>query len=165
MLFQKTLIFRTLGILAASFALASCSSLEKSKKESPAELVKKQAGKLASREVTIPFEKPKPAQNKLPDSITATQPAFELKEQETKGFRFTASARGVDVRNLLFALSQEIEQNIIVDPNVNALATVDLKNVTLKQALESLLIGAKNFCKQRLLLQQSNILSAVKILG
>ena len=140
MLFQKTLIFRTLGILAASFALASCSSLEKSKKKSPAELVKKQAGKLASREITISFEKPKPAKNKLPDSITATQPAFELKEQETKGFRFTASARGVDVRNLLFALSQEIEQNIIVDPNVNALATVDLKNVTLKQALESLLI-------------------------
>ena len=76
----------------------------------------------------------------MPDSITATQPAFELKRQETKGFRFTVSARGVDVRNLLFALSQEIEQNIIVDPNVNALATVDLKNVTLKQALESLLI-------------------------
>jgi MSHA biogenesis protein MshL len=140
MLFQKTLIFRTLGILAASFALASCSSLEQSKKESPAELVKKQAGKFAGRKITIPIEKPKPAKNKLPDSITATQPAFELKAQETKGFRFTVSARGVDVRNLLFALSQEIEQNIIVDPNVNALATVDLKNVTLKQALESLLI-------------------------
>jgi len=98
MLFQKTLIFRTLGILAASFTLASCSSLEKPKKESPAELVKKQAGKLASREITIPFEKSKPAKKKLPDSITATQPAFELKEQETKGFRFTVSARGVDVR-------------------------------------------------------------------
>ena len=133
MLFQKTLIFRTLGILAASFTLASCSSLEKPKKESPAELVKKQAGKLASREIIIPFEKLKPAKKKLPDSITATQPAFELKEQETKGFRFTVSARGVDVRNLLFALSQEIKQNIIIDPNVNALATVDLKNVTLNK--------------------------------
>jgi uncharacterized lipoprotein YajG len=55
MLFQKTLIFRTLGILAASFALASCSSLEQSKKESPAELVKKQAGKFAGREITIPL--------------------------------------------------------------------------------------------------------------
>jgi type II secretory pathway component GspD/PulD (secretin) len=71
----------------------------------------------------------------LPDSITAKQPAFELKRQETKGFHFTVSARGVDVRNLLFALSQEIEQNIIVDPNVNGIATVDLKNVTLKKAL------------------------------
>jgi len=39
----------------------------------------------------------------------------------------------VDVRNLLFALSQEIKQNIIIDPNVNALATVDLKNVTLNK--------------------------------
>jgi MSHA biogenesis protein MshL len=140
MLFQKTLIFRTLGILAASFALASCSSLEQSKKESPTELVKKQTGEFAGREITIPLEKPKPSKKKLPDSITTTQPAFEPKEQETKGFRFTMSARGVDVRNVLFALSQEIEQNIIVDPNVTALATVDLKNVTLKQALESLLI-------------------------
>jgi hypothetical protein len=133
MLFKKTLIFRTLGILTASFALASCSSLEQSKKESPADLVKKQAGKFADREITIPLEKPKPAKNKLPDSITATQPAFEIKEQETKGFYFTLSARGVDVRNLLFALSQEIKQNIIIDPNVNALATVDLKNVTLNK--------------------------------
>jgi MSHA biogenesis protein MshL len=139
MLFQKTLIFRTLGILAATFALASCSSLEQSKKGSPTEMVKKQTGS-AGREIVIPLEKPKPVKNKLPDSITATQPTLELKEQETKGFRFTMSARGVDVRNVLFALSQEIEQNIIFDPNVNALATVDLKNVTLKQALESLLI-------------------------
>ncbi|MBL4664653.1 MAG: secretin N-terminal domain-containing protein [Nitrospinaceae bacterium] len=140
MSFQKTLIFRILGILAASFALASCSSLEQSKKESPTEMVKKQAGESATREITIPLEKPKPVKKKLPDSITATQPAFELKGQATKGFRFTMSARGVDVRNVLFALSQEIEQNIIVDPNVNAFATVDLKNVTLRQALESLLI-------------------------
>jgi MSHA biogenesis protein MshL len=139
MLFQKTLIFRALWILAASFALASCSSLEQSKKESPTELVKKQTGESATREITIPLEKPKPVKNKLPDSITATQPVLELKEQETKGFRFTMSARGVDVRNVLFALSQEIEQNIIIDPNVDKLATVDLKNVTLKQALESLL--------------------------
>jgi MSHA biogenesis protein MshL len=140
MLFQKTLIFRTLGILAASFALASCSSLDQSKKESPTEMVKKQIGESATREITIPLEKPKPVKNKLPDSITATQPVLDLKEQKTRGFRFTMSARGVDVRNVLFALSQEIEQNIIVDPNVNALATVDLKSVTLKQALDSLLI-------------------------
>ena len=104
------------------------------------EMVKKQTSESATREITIPLEKPKPVKRKLPDSITATQPAFELKGQATKGFRFTMSARGVDVRNVLFALSQEIEQNIIVDPNVNAFATVDLKNVTLRQALESLLI-------------------------
>ena len=138
MVFQKTLIFRTLGILVASFALASCSSLEQSKKGSPSDMVKKQTGS-PGREIVIPLEKPKPAKNKLPDSITATQPALELKEQEAKGFRFTMSARGVDVRNVLFALSQEIKQNIIIDPNVNKLATVDLKNVTLEQALESLL--------------------------
>lgn len=49
------------------------------------------------------------------------------------------SARGVDIKNVLFALSQEIDQNIVIDPNVNKQATVDLKNVTLEEALESLL--------------------------
>ncbi len=49
------------------------------------------------------------------------------------------SARGVDIKNVLFALSQEIDQNIVVDPNINKLATVDLKNVTLREALDSLL--------------------------
>ena len=49
------------------------------------------------------------------------------------------SARGVDIKNVLFALSQEIDQNIVIDPNVDKLATVDLKNVTLEEALESLL--------------------------
>jgi MSHA biogenesis protein MshL len=140
MLFQKTLIFRALGILAVSFALASCSSLEQSKKESPTEMARKQIGESATREITIPLEKPKPVKKKLPDSITATQPVLELKEQETKGFRFTMSARGVNIKNVLFALSEEIEQNIIIDPNVDKVATVDLKNVTLKQALESLLV-------------------------
>ncbi|MBT5550885.1 MAG: hypothetical protein HOJ79_10445 [Nitrospina sp.] len=49
------------------------------------------------------------------------------------------SARGVDIKNVLFALSQEIEQNIIIEPGVNQLATVDLKDVTLEEALEGLL--------------------------
>ncbi len=93
------------------------------------------------REISIPLEKARSEKNNLPDSITEIQPNLDLKEQETKGFRFTMSARGVDIRNVLFALSQEIEQNIIIDPNVvDKAATVDLKNVTLEQALENLLI-------------------------
>jgi MSHA biogenesis protein MshL len=49
------------------------------------------------------------------------------------------SARGVDIKNVLFALSQEIDQNIVNDPNANKQATVDLKNVTLEEALDNLL--------------------------
>ena len=140
MLFQKTLINRILVIMVLGFILASCAFLGNSKKEPPTQVVKKQTEKPATQEIIIPLEKPKPVKNKLPDSITALQSVLDLKEQVTKGFRFTMSARGVDIRNVLFALSQEIEQNIIIDPNVNAFATVDLKNVTLEQALDSLLI-------------------------
>ena len=49
------------------------------------------------------------------------------------------SARGVDIKNVLFAPSQEIDQNIVNDPNANKQATVDLKNVTLEEALDNLL--------------------------
>ena len=42
-------------------------------------------------------------------------------------------------KNILFALSQEIDQNIVIDPNVNKQAAVDLKNVTLEEALDNLL--------------------------
>jgi len=135
---SKTLIFRALGILLLGFILASCSSFGSSKKEAPKEL---QAKMPERREISIPLEKARSEKNNLPDSITEIQPNLDLKEQETKGFRFTMSARGVDIRNVLFALSQEIEQNIIIDPNVvDKAATVDLKNVTLEQALENLLI-------------------------
>lgn len=136
MRFSKTLIFRALGILVSGFILASCTAMGPSKKEAPTEL---QAKLPERREITIPLEKAKREKNNLPDSITKIQPNLDLKEQEVKGFRFTMSARGVDIRNVLFALSQEVDQNIIIDPNVDKVATVDLKNVTLEQALESLL--------------------------
>jgi len=133
--------FWSAGILALSLALVSCSSLGLSKKEDivPSQAQKDRAEKPKTREVTIPLEKSKPAKNELPEELTEIQPVLEPREQEEKGLRFTMSARGVDIKNVLFALSQEIEQNIIIAPGVNKLASVDLKNVTLEEALRSLL--------------------------
>lgn len=76
--------------------------------------------------------------------MTEIQPSLATQKPEAKGLRFTMSARGVNIKNVLFALSEEIEQNIVIDPGVTRsgmekLATVDLKNVTLEEALESLL--------------------------
>jgi len=138
---SNTLIFRTLEILVLGFILASCTAMGPSKKEAPTEL---QAKLPERREIIIPLDKVKPEKSNLPDSITQIQPNLDLKEQEVKGFRFTMSARGVNIKNVLFALSQEIDQNIIIDPDIDKpgvgkLATVDLKNVTLEEALESLL--------------------------
>ncbi|MZH03694.1 MAG: hypothetical protein F3745_09965, partial [Nitrospinae bacterium] len=131
--------FRNWGVLILSLSLTSCSSLDLARlgKSPPSKSEKEQAQKPPTREVMIPLAKEPPS--KLPEDLTEIQPALELKKPEPKGIRFTMSARGVDIKNVLFALSQEIDQNIVIDPNVNKLATVDLKNVTLEEALESLL--------------------------
>jgi len=131
-----TSAFRYWGVLALSLGLVSCSALDLARlKKSPAD--KEQAQKPATREVMIPLEKEQAS--KMPEALTEIQPELTRKKQEPKGVRFTMSARGVDIKNVLFALSQEIDQNIIIDPNVNQVATVDLKNVTLVEALDSLL--------------------------
>ena len=131
--------FRNWGVLILSLGLASCSALDLARlgKSPPSKSEKAQAQKPPTREVIIPVEKAPPS--KLPEALTEIQPALELKLPEPKGVRFTMSARGVDIKNVLFALSQEIDQNIVIDPNVNKQATVDLKNVTLEEALDNLL--------------------------
>jgi MSHA biogenesis protein MshL len=136
-----TLAFRSAVILVLSLALGSCSTTDSAKKDAPfpSQAQKDLKEKPNFREVTIPFEKPNPVENSLPEELTEVQTSFEPREQETKGVRFTMSARDIDIKNILFALSQEIDQNIIVEPGIEATATVDLKNVTLEQALESLL--------------------------
>ena len=141
MTFNSTikLAFRYWGVLILSLSLTSCSTLGLARlgKSPPGKSKKEQAQKPSTREVMIPLAKEPPS--KLPEALTEIQPALELKVPEPKGVRFTMSARGVDIKNVLFALSQEIDQNIVIDPNVNKQATVDLKNVTLEEALESLL--------------------------
>ena len=131
--------FRNWGILILSLVLASCSALDfaRLKKSPPSKSEKEQAQKPPTREVMIPVAKT--PTSKLPEALTEIQPSLDLKKPEPKGVRFTMSARGVDIKNVMFALSQEIDQNIVIDPNVNKQATVDLKNVTLEEALESLL--------------------------
>jgi MSHA biogenesis protein MshL len=131
--------FLNWGVLILSLGLTSCSALDLARlgKSPPSESAKEQAQKPPTREVMIPLVKTPPS--KLPEALTEIQPALDLKKPESKGVRFTMSARGVDIKNVMFALSQEIDQNIVIDPNVNKQATVDLKNVTLEEALESLL--------------------------
>ncbi|MBI4389272.1 MAG: secretin N-terminal domain-containing protein [Nitrospinae bacterium] len=78
---------------------------------------------------------PKPESREL----TITQAELEPKIPRMKGARITLSAQDVDVKTILLALSKEIKQNIVIDPEIDKKATVDLKGVTLTEALESLL--------------------------
>ena len=95
--------FFRLGVLVLSLSLVSCSAKDLSKLRLPpsaSQLEKEQAQKPTIREVTIPLEKEPPS--KMPEALTEIQPALDLKKQEPQGVRFTMSARGVDIKNVLF---------------------------------------------------------------
>jgi MSHA type pilus biogenesis protein MshL len=53
--------------------------------------------------------------------------------------RFSISAREASVQDVLLAFSRESERNIIIDPELSGKVTVDLKQVTLSEALDSVL--------------------------
>jgi MSHA type pilus biogenesis protein MshL len=53
--------------------------------------------------------------------------------------RFSISARDANVQDVLLAFSRESERNIIIDPELSGKVTVDLKGVTLTEALDSVL--------------------------
>lgn len=53
--------------------------------------------------------------------------------------RFSVSARDAGVQDVLLAFSRESERNIIMDPELSGKVTVDLKGVTLTEALDSIL--------------------------
>jgi len=74
----------------------------------------------------------------LPDDLTFVQADMEL-ESEDSGPKFTLSARDVDIKTVLFAISSEIPQNVVIDPKIQRNITVDLKDVSLETALSSIL--------------------------
>lgn len=55
------------------------------------------------------------------------------------GPRISLVAQEADIRTVLLAISKEVRQNIIIDPSIREWVTVDLKEVTLTQALDNLL--------------------------
>ena len=80
--------------------------------------------------------------NDLPE-IFITQTEGEEKASlpiEKAGQLLSFSLKNADIQETLIALSKETSRNIIVDPNVDGKVTVDLKRVTVEEALDHLLI-------------------------
>jgi len=73
----------------------------------------------------------------IPDNLA--EESVKIEEFKMNGPRFTMSAKDADIKNILLALSKGIKQNIIIDPNIRKKVTVDLKDVTLSEALENIL--------------------------
>src|SRR4030065_1308304 len=61
----------------------------------------------------------------------------EAKKVPDKLFSFYA--RDSSVQDVLLAFSKESEFNIVIDPELNGKVTIDLKRVTLKEALDAIL--------------------------
>ena len=51
---------------------------------------------------------------------------------------YSFSLRDADIREVLLAISKQTSFNVVVDPDVQGSVTVDLKNVTLSDALDTL---------------------------
>ncbi len=70
-------------------------------------------------------------QKELAPLLELTLPQLDLvpKKPPAKGPRFSLSAEEVDVKTILFALSKEIDQNIMIDPAISRKVTLKLSKV------------------------------------
>jgi MSHA type pilus biogenesis protein MshL len=88
---------------------------------------------------------PSPPVSPAPSPPLPQEPLKELmvpQKEEAKKFpekRFSISTREANVQDVLLAFSRESERNIIIDPELSGKVTVDLKQVTLPEALDSVL--------------------------
>ena len=73
--------------------------------------------------------------------VELTLPQLDLtpKKPPAKGPRFSLSAENVDVKTILFSLSKEIDQNIVIDPAISKKVTLNLSRVTLGEMLDHVL--------------------------
>jgi len=78
---------------------------------------------------------PPPTQEKLKELVVPQKE--EAKKAEEKLFSFFA--RDANVEDVLLAFSKESDLNLVIDPELKGKVTIDLKRVTLKEALEAIL--------------------------
>jgi len=93
--------------------------------------------KVPPRPVATPESAPprveRPAVEPLPGLIVT-----EIEPKKEPERLYTFSLRDADIREVLMALSKQTTFNIVVDPDVQGRVTVDLRNVSLTEALDTL---------------------------
>ena len=113
---KKGLIF-----VLIMFVLASCAYVNQVKEE------EREKPKAATKPVDIPspvsfqMEKSKATESARPQDY------------------FSFSLREADVKDILRAIAKQTNYNVVTEPDVKGMTTVDLKNVTLEKALEYIL--------------------------
>lgn len=89
----------------------------------------------------LPAREKEVVKPKLPPSEPLKEIILPQREEVKKipERRFSLSAREANVQDVLLAFSKESEMNIIIDPELKGKVTVDLKGVTLAEALDAVL--------------------------
>ncbi len=95
---------------------------------------KKERTKLPSQMVEP--TKPQPPPKEKLEELVILQREEAKKVQERL---YTFFARDASIQDVLLAFSRESEFNIVIDPELSGKVTIDLKRVTLKEALDAIL--------------------------
>lgn len=95
---------------------------------------KKERTRLPSQEVE-PAKPQPPPEEKLKELVVPQKE--EAKKVPEKLYSFFA--RDSNIQDILLAFSKESEYNIVIDPELTGKVTIDLKRVTLKEALDAIL--------------------------
>jgi len=95
---------------------------------------KKERTKLPS-EVAEPIKPQPPPKEKLEELVISQRE--EAKKVPERLYSFFA--RDANVQDVLLAFSRESELNIVIDPELSGKVTIDLKRVTLREALDAIL--------------------------
>ncbi len=95
---------------------------------------KKERTKLPSQMVEP--TKPQPPPKEKLEELVILQREEAKKVQERL---YTFFARDASIQHVLLAFSRESEFNIVIDPELSGKVTIDLKRVTLKEALDAIL--------------------------
>jgi MSHA type pilus biogenesis protein MshL len=94
----------------------------------------KERAKLPSQKVEAPKPQP-PPEEKLKEIVV---PQME-EAKKVPDRLFSLYARDSNIQDVLLAFSKESELNMVIDPEINGKVTIDLKRVTLKEALDAIL--------------------------
>jgi len=89
----------------------------------------------------LPPQKEEAAKSKPPPEERLRELVIPQMEEAKKvpDKLFSISARDSNIQDVLLAFSKESELNIVIDPDLSGRVTVDLKRVTLKEALDAVL--------------------------
>jgi len=94
----------------------------------------KERAKLPSQKMEAPKSQP-PPEEKLKEIVV---PQME-EAKKVPDRLFSLYARDSNIQDVLLAFSKESELNMVIDPEINGKVTIDLKRVTLKEAMDSIL--------------------------